>query len=108
AKEGLTIYTIGIGADEMTVPSIFGTQTVNPSSDLDEKTLTAIAEATGGRYFRARDTRQLDGIYAMLDKLEPVDQDKHTFRPRKTLFYWPLSISLILAGLLALSAARRK
>ncbi|HUW29321.1 MAG TPA: VWA domain-containing protein [Sulfuriferula sp.] len=96
AKEGVTIYTIGIGASEMQVPSLFGMQSVNPSSDLDEDTLRAIARTTGGRYFRARDTEQLDQIYSILDKLQPVDQEKQTFRPRKTLFYWPLAISLLL------------
>jgi len=108
AKEGLTIYTIGIGADEMVVPSLFGNRKVNPSSDLDEKSLTEIAKVTGGRYFRARDTEQLDQIYAILDKLQPVDRDQHTFRPRKSLFYWPLSISLLLAGLLLFSNVRRQ
>ena len=57
----------------MVVRTFFFSQTVNPSADLDEKTLTAIAEKTGGRYFRARDTKELSEIYAMLDKLEPVE-----------------------------------
>jgi Ca-activated chloride channel family protein len=108
AKEGVTIYTIGIGASEMQVPSLFGMQSVNPSSDLDEDTLRAIARTTGGRYFRARDTEQLNQIYSILDKLQPVDQEKQTFRPRKTLFYWPLAISLLLAGLLLLPVAGRR
>lgn len=108
AKEGLTIYTIGIGADEMLVPSFFGAQKINPSADLDEKSLSEIAKVTGGRYFRARDTRQLDEIYAMLDKLEPVDRDKHVFRPRKSLFYWPLSAGFLLTALLLFSNVRRR
>lgn len=108
AKEGVTIYTIGIGASEMQVPSLFGMQSVNPSSDLDEDTLRAIAKETGGRYFRARDTEQLNQIYSILDKLQPLDQEKQTFRPHKTLFYWPLAFSLLLAGLLVLPIARRR
>lgn len=108
AKAGVTIYTIGIGASEMQVPSLFGMQSVNPSSDLDEDTLRAIARTTGGRYFRARDTEQLNQIYSILDKLQPVDQEKQTFRPRKTLFYWPLAISLLLAGLILLPVAGRR
>ena len=92
----------------MQVPSLFGMQSVNPSSDLDEDTLRAIARTTGGRYFRARDTEQLNQIYSILDKLQPVDQEKQTFRPRKTLFYWPLAISLLLAGLLLLPVAGRR
>lgn len=102
AKEGLTIYTIGMGADEMLVNSMFGTQRMNPSADLDEKTLSAIAETTGGRYFRARDSKQLNQIYSELDKLQPVTQDKQTFRPQRALFYWPLGAAFFIAGLLLL------
>ena len=101
AREGLKIYTIGIGADEMIVRDFFGTRRINPSADLDESTLTSIAEKTGGRYFRARDTAELEDIYRLLDKLEPIEQDAQSFRPRKALFHWPLSLALTLAtGLL--------
>lgn len=96
----LKIYTIGIGADEMLVRSFFGTRKVNPSRDLDEKTLIAIAKNTGGRYFRARNAEELSYIYLLLDKLEPIARDKQYFRPRTELFYWPLSLSLALAALL--------
>lgn len=106
AKEGLTIYTIGIGADEMLVNTMFGSQRVNPSAELDEKTLDAIAQATGGRYFRARDSEQLNQIYSELDKLQPVTQDKQTFRPQRALFYWPLGLAMLLASLLSLPSVR--
>ncbi len=108
AREGLKIYTVGIGADEMIVESFFGTQRVNPSADLDEKALTEIAEITGGRYFRARDTEQLDQIYAILDELEPIQQDVKRFRPMKSLYFWPLALSVIIAaGLLLHQFSRR-
>jgi Ca-activated chloride channel family protein len=106
ARDGLTIYTIGIGADEMLVRSLFGTRRVNPSAELDEETLRAIAETTGGRYFRARDTRELDDIYRLLDRLEPIEQDPESFRPVTALFQWPLGAALILAGGLALIQIR--
>jgi Ca-activated chloride channel homolog len=96
AREGLKIYTIGIGADEMIVRSFFGGRRINPSLDLDEKTLQAIADKTGGRYFRARDTEQLQEIYKLLDELEPIEKDVQRFRPQASLFYWPLAIALIL------------
>ncbi len=108
ASEGLKIYTIGIGADEMVVQSFFGTRKVNPSADLDEKALTAIAETTGGRYFRARATEELEQIYAILDELEPIEQDVKRFRPMKSLYSWPLTLSvLIMAGLLLYHYSRR-
>ncbi|MEM7027137.1 MAG: VWA domain-containing protein [Pseudomonadota bacterium] len=96
AREDLKIYTIGIGADEMIIRSIFGSRKVNPSSELDEETLRAIAEQTGGRYFRARDTEELEQIYILLDELEPIEKDVQRFRPQTTLYFWPLCISFIL------------
>jgi len=102
ASHGLKIYTIGIGADEMVRESFFGKQRINPSQDLDEKTLTAIAEKTGGQYFRARDTEELKEIYRLLDELEPVDVDTQTLRPEKSLFMWPLAVSFILALITAI------
>ncbi|VAX07077.1 Aerotolerance protein BatA [hydrothermal vent metagenome] len=108
AKEGLKIYTIGIGADEMIRRSMFGTQRINPSADLDEKTLTAIATQTGGRYFRARNTRELKQIYSLLDELEPVEQDSLRFRPIRALFYWPLGLALSLLLLMTLPALKAR
>lgn len=106
ARAGMTIYTIGIGADEMRVDTLFGSRLVHPSADLDEKTLSEIARLTGGRYFRARDGKQLDQIYTLLDKLQPVIQDKQTFRPQHALFYWPLGFSMLLACLLLIARRR--
>ena len=101
AEMGLKIYTIGIGADEMMVSTFFFDRKVNPSADLDEGVLRAIAEQTGGRYFRARDTAELDNIYRLLDQLEPAEKDQDVFRPVTALFYWPLAIALLGAMLLA-------
>lgn len=106
AEHHLKIYTIGIGADEILVRSLFGTRRVNPSADLDEKTLQAIADTTGGRYFRARNTEELDQIYAILDQLEPVEKDKQFFRPKSELYYWPLGLAMLLAALLAVERLR--
>jgi Ca-activated chloride channel family protein len=98
ANYGLKIYTIGIGADEMIRESFFGRQRINPSQDLDEKTLTAIAQQTGGQYFRARDIEALSEIYKKLDQLEPVEVESQTFRPIKALFMWPLALALLITG----------
>ncbi len=102
AEQGLKIYTIGIGADEMEVKRFFFSQTVNPSADLDEKTLTAIAEQTGGRYFRAHNTKELEDIYQLLDQLEPAEREQDVYRPVSDLFYWPLGMALAGAVILFL------
>lgn len=106
ADNQLKIYTIGIGADEMIVRSFFGNHKVNPSRDLDEKTLIKIAETTGGRYFRARNADELNNIYMLLDKLEPIEKDKQYYRPRSELYFWPLALALIITGFLCLSKVR--
>jgi Ca-activated chloride channel family protein len=89
AQKGLKIHTIGIGS--------------RGSRELNEYTLKTIAEKTGGRYFRAHDVNELQQIYALIDKLEPVERDTQSYRPTWSLFYWPLGIALVLASLLAIT-----
>jgi Ca-activated chloride channel family protein len=105
ADMGIRIYTIGIGAEEMTLPGLFGSsfgsRRVNPSAELDEAMLKQIAATTGGQYFRARNPRELAAIYAMLDDLEPVEQDSAVYRPRQSLGYIPLLAAIVLSFSLA-------
>ena len=107
----IRIYTIGIGADEMTLPGLFGSsfgsRQVNPSAELDEEGLQQIANLTGGRYFRARDPRELADIYAVLNELEPVEQEAAVYRPRQALGYVPLGAALLLSFALALRQVLR-
>jgi Ca-activated chloride channel family protein len=107
---GIKIYTIGIGADELTLPGLFGSsfgsRQVNPSADLDEQGLEEIARLTGGRYFRARDPQELANIYTLLDQLEPVEQSSATYRPRQALGYLPLTLALLLSFLIAVYRAQ--
>ena len=97
----ITIYTIGVGADKMVVNNLFFSQQINPSSELDEEMLTQIAESTGGRYFRARDARSLQEIYARLDELEPIERESRQMRPLNALFYYPLAFALLLTVIIA-------
>ncbi len=101
ATIGLKIYTIGIGAERMQIQSGLIPRLVNPSADLDEETLTRIAELTGGRYFRARDTAGLAEIYRELDALEPAADEEAGLRPRDDVFHWPLAAGLLLLASLA-------
>jgi len=104
ASEGVRIYTIGVGADERVVSGFFGKRRV-ANSELDEPTLTAIAEKTGGRYFRARDIAGLEAIYQLLDELEPVSEEDEVFRPVHELYRWPLAAALLIGMLLGLAAS---
>jgi len=106
AAEGIRIYTIGVGADSLTLPGLFGSsfgsRQVNPSAEMDEPGLREIARLTGGEYFRARNPQELANIYKMLDRLEPVEQESSVYRPRQALSYVPLLGALLVSFLLAL------
>lgn len=101
AQLGIRIYTIGIGADSLTTPGLFGSsfgsRQINPSAELDEAGLQNIAEMTGGQYFRARNPAELAAIYQMLDQLEPIEQDSASYRPRQALGYLPLLLALAIS-----------
>lgn len=101
AEEGVTIYTIGIGADPQQGGN-FAAFGVSPSLDLDEPTLRAIAELSGGEYFRARDQGELQAIEATLDRLEPVAQQPTLARPARALYVWPLAAAVLLSLALVL------
>ena len=103
ASEGVRIYTIGVGADERVVRTLFGKRRV-ANNELDEPALMSIAEKTGSRYFRARDVAGLEEIYQLLDEYEPVSQDAESFRPVRELYMWPAGAALLLTILLALGA----
>ncbi|MDX1399537.1 MAG: hypothetical protein R3204_13510, partial [Oceanospirillum sp.] len=66
--------------------------------------LRNIAGATGGSYFRARSTEELEAIYRELDRLEPIEQEAQVFRPRHSLMHWPLL--LLFASLITAFAGR--
>jgi Ca-activated chloride channel family protein len=106
AQLGVRIHTIGIGADSLTVPGLLGTRIgsrqVNPSADLDEESLRAIADSTGGQFFRARDPEELAAIYGAIEALEPLESDRSLYRPQQSLAALPLGIALCASFLLAL------
>jgi Ca-activated chloride channel family protein len=110
AAEHLRIYTIGFGGDGSADP-LMGLALPTQDDSVDEDTLRKIADATGGRYFRARDTESLAGIYAELDRIEPSLREGRVERPRTELYPWPLAAALLIGALLigapALQPARR-
>jgi len=81
----ILIYTIGVGD-----PTAVGEES------LDEVVLENIASTTGGRYFHAADGVELAAIYTELDKLNPRKVDTISFRPKKDLFHWPLSLAMLM------------
>ena len=67
------LYAIGLGTKgfaNVPVQTPFGMRLQRVPVSIDEKTLTEMATATGGRYFRATDSDSLEQIYAVIDDLE--------------------------------------
>lgn len=95
--EGVRVYTVAFGGDGGI--SLFGVQIAPGEDPVDEATLNKIAELTGGRSFRARNTDELAGIYAELERLEPVKSAGPAVRPRIERYAPPLALALLLAGL---------
>lgn len=71
---GVRVYTIGIGGKApapFPVEDMFGrTAIILKEVPLDEDTLKFISDKTGGRYFNAINTQELEDVYREIDKLE--------------------------------------
>ena len=73
---GIRVYTVGAGTEEggrMVTRGPDGSLQVQMAPGIDEDTLRSVAEATGGRYFRARDTGGLRAVYDEIDSLERTE-----------------------------------
>lgn len=103
--EGVRVHTIAFGGSGAGL-SLFGLQIATGEDPIDEETLGRIAQETGGRFFRARDTAELAGIYAELDRLEPIQAQGPAVRPRIERYPLPLALALGL-GALAFAWPRR-
>jgi len=90
-KEGIKIYTIGVGGDISFMSSLFSLR----GNELDEKSLKALAEKTKGNYFRAKDLASLNEIYKRIDELEPQNDESSVVQEVNELFYLPLLIAFI-------------
>jgi Ca-activated chloride channel family protein len=89
---GIKVYTIGVGTEgEAPYPiddPILGRRYINVQADIDEETLKAIADATGGRYFRATDARSLKSIFALIDSMEKTEIKVRGYTRHTENFAW--------------------
>lgn len=97
---GIKVYTIGMGRlGQVPVPvtdAFGGKQIVYQESDVDEATLQAIADKTGGLYFRAEDQRGLQEIYSRINQLEKSQVEITNFAKHVELMGWLLIPALAL------------
>lgn len=104
AQSQIRVYTIGFGAD---AGNSFLGQFGLRGNSIDEATLKAIAEQTGGRYFRAASTQALNGVFEKIDELEPGLDDQKTSRQVNEL-YWLVLMAAVAGNLLLIFRPRLK
>jgi len=86
---GIRVYTIGLGTNgEAPYPVMtnWGVELRKMPVEIDEALLKSIAEATGGRYFRATDNTKLSEIYSEINQMEKVRTTVDSFPVYKELF----------------------
>ena len=107
-KFGIRIYSIGVGSrGAVPIPVKVQNRFTGEvevvrqfiRADLDEEMLSAIAESTGGSYFRAVDERALESILARIDRLEKSRLAAPRERDVRELYVQPLSWGLSLLAL---------
>ncbi|MBO1924828.1 VWA domain-containing protein [Thiomicrorhabdus sp. 6S3-12] len=101
-KMQLKIYTVGVGKERSGFNGLIPSKT-----DMDVTTLSKIADMTGGQFFRANDTEQLQQIYQYINQLESVQHEVFSYRLRSELYFWPLGAAMLLSLLLAWLHLRR-
>lgn len=101
-QQGVKIYTVGVGgrgkAPFLVNDPIFGQRYRYQRVDLDEETLQAIADQTGGLYFNAKDLEGLKKIYATIDTMEKTEVKVKTFDEFNELYLYLLLPAFIILG----------
>lgn len=94
AESKIKVYTVFAGRFVYSV-DFFGN--LRPSErEIDSSDLERIAELTGGRFFRARDRAELEGVYAEIEKLERTQREERRYSQTFDLY-----LSFLGAGLAA-------
>lgn len=95
---GIRVYTIGVGTNKVArypMPVAGGVQYVNIPVEIDTKTLSEIAAATQGNFYRATNNAELKNIYRDIDKLEKTKMNVQKFSKRYEAFQ-PFAIAAII------------
>jgi Ca-activated chloride channel family protein len=100
---GVKIYTVGVGVrGNAPIPirdAAGNTRLITVKVDMDEKTLQAVADETGGKFYRATDTDSLQKIYEQINRFEKTAQTVQKFERTEELYPWALIPSLAILGL---------
>lgn len=107
-SRGIPVYTIGTGKDgyvPMPYTDYDGRKQHRPwLSDLDEGALREIANATGGKFFRAMDNNTIEAAFKAIDRAQKIEFQAKSYLIATELFWWlavPGLVALVLGGLAA-------
>ena len=108
---GIKVYTIGAGTRgeaPMPVQDQFGRKRLmRVKVDIDEESLSKVAEITGAKYFRATDTRSLEKIYEEINAMEATTRKIKHFSRYRELFSWLVTAALLLLAVELFFSRRR-
>jgi Ca-activated chloride channel family protein len=100
---GVKIYTVGVGVrGKAPIPvrdEAGNFHLIMATVDVDEKTLQAVADETGGKFYRATDTDSLQKIYEQINRFEKTAQTVQKFEHADELYSWALIPSLAVLAL---------
>ncbi len=94
----IKIYTVGVGTRgkaPFLTDTFFGKRFVYQDVDIDEETLQEIAQATGGKYYRAANSEELVKIYDDIDKLEKTEVKINEYTEYEEQFKWFLLVGIM-------------
>ena len=104
AKEkGIKIYTIGAGTNgSIQITDPYGFSTTTMETKIDEAALKNIANITGGKFFRATDSRMRREVVNEIDSLEKTKLNVNTYTQTEDNFMPWLWLSICAYGLFLL------
>ena len=105
--DGVRIYTIGVGRDgQAQLPiearDVFGRKVKRYQpihSKVNETLLTQLAKETGGQFYRATNTKSLEGVFADIDRLEKTKIEENRYTKYTELYHRYLLWGVILYAL---------
>lgn len=114
---GVKVYTVGVGKrngkilafqqNPWTGEISWGERDITPEEGIDENVLKAVAQKTGGRFYRAENKDELEKIYSEIDELEKTEIETVAYARYAEKFYPWLFVGALLILLELLLANTR-
>lgn len=102
-QKGIKIYTIGVGTNgSVTITDPYGFSSTTMETKIDEAALKNIAKTTGGKYFRATDSRMLREVFDEIDSLEKTRLNVNKYTQTEENFMPWIMLSLCALALMML------